>query len=115
MSKPLHLGVAALLVLSGLAACDGSDGSLNQVDHVQIAEATNRSATLAQACSGCHSAKRSAFASLNGYGADAMRDRLSAYKAETDGTTVMHRLARGYSDADIDLLADYFAKDRSQP
>jgi len=67
------------------------------------------------ACAGCHSETSTAVVSLDGYGAEALRDSLLRYKAETDGTTVMHRLARGYSDADIELLANYFDQDRGEP
>ena len=62
------------------------------------------------ACGGCHSPNSRAFVALDGYDADAMRTALRIYKEEADGTTVMHRLARGYSDEDIDLLAAYFAE-----
>lgn len=110
MSKPLLLGVASCLGLFGLAACGGSDGSQNQVVRLDIADATNRSAALALACGGCHSPNSRAFVSLDGYNADAMRAALRTYKEEADGTTVMHRMARGYSDEDIDLLAAYFAE-----
>ena len=115
MSNPLHLGVAMLLILSGLAACGGSGGEESTDKAVDVAVATSRSSSLALACSGCHSANSSAVVSLDGYGADAMRAALMRYKSETDGTTVMHRLARGYSDEDIDLLAAYFAADRDLP
>lgn len=32
---------------------------------------------------------------------------MDAYKTEESGTTVMHRLARGYTDEDIALIAAY--------
>jgi cytochrome c553 len=32
---------------------------------------------------------------------------MDTYKSETSGTTVMHRLARGYTDEDIALIAAY--------
>lgn len=74
-----------------------------------MASLTDRSISLAMACSGCHSAQSEAMVSLEGYGRSAMRDTLLRYRSETEGTTVMHRLARGYSEQDINLLADHFS------
>ena len=115
MSKSHSLGAALLLAFLGLAACGGSVTDHDDVKNTSIAQLTNRSASLALACAGCHSETSTAVVSLKGYGAEALRDSLLRYKAETDGTTVMHRLARGYSDDDIELLANYFDQDRGEP
>ena len=80
-----------------------------------IGPATDRATALAMACSGCHAAQSDAVVSLDAYGADALRDTLRRYQAETDGTTIMHRLARGYSDEDVDLLATYFDSESVEP
>ena len=40
-----------------------------------------------------------------------MQNRLLAYKTDADGTTVMHRLMRRYSDEEIAALSAYFAPD----
>ncbi|KCZ94123.1 c-type cytochrome [Hyphomonas johnsonii] len=34
---------------------------------------------------------------------------MATYKYDPDGTTVMHRLARGYSDEQIAMISDYLA------
>ena len=80
-----------------------------------IGAATDRATALAMACSGCHAAQSDAVVSLDDYGADALREALRRYQTETDGTTVMHRLARGYSDEDVDLLASYFDPKSVEP
>ena len=73
-----------------------------------MAATTSDRVAIALACAGCHSPQSEAMVDLTDYGAAPMRQALMRYRSETDGTTVMHRLARGYSDADIELLAAYF-------
>lgn len=51
---------------------------------------------------------------LDGKAPDAIVASLMNYKAEADGGTVMHRLARGYSEAEIRTIAAYLAKDGAQ-
>ena len=92
------------LSLLGLAACGGT-ADLNQSPSVD--QTTGKAALLAAACSGCHSDVSSGIASLQGYSADALQASLSNYKSDPEGTTVMHRLARGYSEADIELISVY--------
>ena len=74
-------------------------------------ESTDRAKQLALACSGCHSSEAGAIASLDGYSVDLMEQSLLAYKSDEDGTTVMHRLARGYSDTDIKLISAYLGQE----
>ena len=91
-----------------VAACGGSSEPAPAASDGPLVErATERGAVLAQACSGCHSESGGAIASLTSYDAAQLRDTLLRYKSETDGTTVMHRLARGYTDDDIDLVSAY--------
>ncbi|MFN3211589.1 MAG: c-type cytochrome [Henriciella sp.] len=99
------------LSLLGLAACGNAE---NATQDSSLDQSTDRAAVLALACSGCHSDRSGAIASLTGYPSDLMRDSLLAYKTDPNGTTVMHRLARGYSDADIELISAYLgAEDAS--
>lgn len=66
-----------------------------------------RAATLSAACSGCHTPKSVNIPSLTRLSPDQIIARMDTYKSETSGTTVMHRLARGYTDEDIVLIAAY--------
>lgn len=101
--------VAVLLTgFLGLAACGGTGSSVDQVSNPDIDDTTNRATALAMACSGCHSRQSEAVVSLDEYGGDALRAALVNYRAEADGTTVMHRLARGYTDEEVDLLTAHF-------
>ena len=68
--------------------------------------AFSRAATLTATCSGCHGeARAETLSALTGRSAEDLLSALSAY-AHDDGNTVMHRLARGYSDADIRIISE---------
>lgn len=98
------------LSLLGLAACGGAETAPQSLSPDQ---STDRAAVIALACSGCHSDQSGAIASLTDYRSDVMRDSLLNYKTDLDGTTVMHRLARGYSDADIELISAYLGTEEA--
>ena len=87
-------------------ATSASDASVAP-DMSQLSEP----ASLALACSGCHGTQGGAIANLDGYTADGLSERLMAYKTDAEGTTVMHRLMRGYSDAEIQSVSAYIAGD----
>ena len=110
MRRPtLQIIVGTLSVLN-LAACgSGTETSIKNAvaDTVTL---TSSAALMASACSGCHSADTSAIASLQAYDQAGLEHRLMDYKSDESGTTVMHRLARGYSDADIAMVSAYLAE-----
>ena len=93
------------LSVFGLAACGSGDSPSQAVSSSNVPALTDTGATLALTCTGCHSNANGAIASLNGYTEAALIARLLEYKTDADGTTVMHRLARGYSDEDIALVS----------
>lgn len=66
---------------------------------------------LVAACSSCHLGEdgTGGMASLAGWSQADMRAALLRYKTEDD-TTVMHRLVRGYSDREIDLISESFGQ-----
>ncbi len=64
-----------------------------------------RGAILASVCSGCHASGGTAIVSLDGYTSEQIKVRVVSYR--NDGGTVMHRMARGYSDVEIDSIATY--------
>ena len=107
MPKPRPLSALGALRLLGLAACGADNSSNEMMVDLSVAESTNRAAQLALACSGCLSPDAGAIAFLDGYSANLMEQSLLSYKSGANGTTVMHRLARGYSDADIKLISEY--------
>ncbi|MCG8442248.1 MAG: hypothetical protein MI723_10615, partial [Caulobacterales bacterium] len=66
-------------------------------------------AALAAACSGCHSAPAEGIVSLDGKSAEEIAAALHTYREDEAGGTVMHRLARGYSEAQVDAVAAHLS------
>ena len=64
-------------------------------------------ATLAATCSGCHAGADADVPNLDRMDAGTLSVRLAFYRTDADGTTVMHRIARGYTPAQIDAISDY--------
>jgi len=70
--------------------------------------------SLAATCAACHgtnggSAAGSSVPSLAGMPSAYMVEQMKAFKAGTRPATIMHQLAKGYSDAQIQQMATYFA------
>ncbi len=68
-----------------------------------------RGELLAATCAGCHRDESSGprgIPSLRGLSASEIAGKLSAYRSGELQGTLMNRLARGYSEAEIRLLAD---------
>jgi len=73
-----------------------------------------RTSALAATCANCHgtagrAVDGAAVPGLAGLPASYIVEQMKAFKAGTRPATVMHQLAKGYSDAQIDQLAAYFA------
>ena len=110
MPKHWLLAWIGPLSLLSLAACSPGTSEPKEDNSLRVAASTDTGARLAVACAGCHSSKPGAIASLVGYSEDQLIERLNTYRIETDGTTVMHRLARGYSEEEIQLVSAYLGQ-----
>ena len=69
---------------------------------------------LAATCANCHgtmgrAVDAASVPGLAGLPASYIVEQMKAFKAGTRPATVMHQLAKGYSDAQIDQVAAYFA------
>ena len=67
---------------------------------------------LASSCAACHGPdgqSPASIPSLTGKSKDYIADKLKRFKSGELPATVMNRLAKGYSDEDIELLAAWFA------
>jgi cytochrome subunit of sulfide dehydrogenase len=76
------------------------------------ADAPSAAVTLSDACSGCHGvAGRStgAIPSLAGIERSRFLTMMKAYRDNSLENTIMSRIARSYSDAEIEAMADFFA------
>ena len=114
MPKPWLSAVAGSLSVLSLTACAPGTSNSSEAFVDQIAGSTDTAARLVAACSGCHSEQAGSIAPLVGYSEPQMQDRLTFYRDDSDGTTVMHRLARGYSDEEIALISAYLGSQESE-
>jgi len=67
----------------------------------------------AASCAACHGtggASNSAIPSINGQDKQVLLTKLLAYKRDQLPATVMHQHAKGYSDAELERLADHFSR-----
>lgn len=73
--------------------------------------------SLAATCANCHgtngrTTEGSAVPALAGMPRDYMLQQLKAFRDGSRSATVMHQLTRGYTDAQLEQIAGYFAAQR---
>jgi sulfide dehydrogenase cytochrome subunit len=70
--------------------------------------------SLAATCSACHGtdghSATQEIVSLAGLPREHIASQLRAFREGSRPSTIMHQIARGYSDQQIDLMADYFSR-----
>lgn len=99
-------GKSSLLIGLAWLAC----ATASQAQDAQILRTRSLAATCGQ-CHGTegHAIEAAALPGLAGLPASYLVEQMSSFKSGTRPATVMHQIARGYSDAQIDQLARYFA------
>jgi len=100
--------LASIFTALSLAACGGQSSVTEVAEDTQVS-ALSHSAALAASCSGCHLGGSMGIPSIETLGKDALTASLQAYKTDAQGTTVMHRIARGYSDQQLAEIAAYLS------
>ena len=68
--------------------------------------------SLAASCSGCHGTNGAAatgMVTLAGYDKPVMIKAMADFKSGARPATLMHQLSKGYSDAQVEAMASYFA------
>lgn len=77
------------------------------------AVATPSGAMLANTCAGCHGlngeSQGPASPNLAGISASYMVDTMKAFQSDARYSTIMGRIARGYSEEELEAMADHFA------
>jgi cytochrome c553 len=66
-------------------------------------------------CFNCHGTEgriNSAIPAIAGRDREFLLEALKAYKAGSKPATIMHQLAKGYTDAELAALADYFSRQK---
>ena len=97
-----------LLLASSLISACGNEGR-NENGPSSIASVDLPGQALASACSGCHAIGGVAITDLSGWPSESIAASMMSYKNDPDGTTVMHRLASGYSDEEISQISEYLS------
>ncbi len=95
-----------------VAFCALSASSMSQAQ--SPASQTLYTRGLAATCANCHgtdgkSVQGSSVAPLAGMDRAYLSAQLKAFKSGARPATVMHQISKGYSDAQIETLAEYFA------
>jgi cytochrome subunit of sulfide dehydrogenase len=94
----IQLALAALLCVPFAAAAQGADSNLGR--------------NLAASCAGCHNITGKSLTGMPGIAGrtkESLAGTLKDYKEGKRPATVMHQLAKGYTDEQIELIAAYFA------
>jgi len=94
----IPLVVAVMLALPLTAVAQGTDPNLSR--------------NLAASCAGCHGITGNALTGmppLAGQSREALLRTLKEYKEGKRPATVMHQLAKGYTDGQLELIAAHFA------
>lgn len=76
-----------------------------------VSAADLQAAVLANPCAGCHGMNGVSAGSIppiNHLGSDALVAAMKAFKSGERPATVMDRIAKGYTDEEIQRIADYF-------
>ncbi len=101
----LKLMCAALLTAGGFA-----------FPGVLMAAPPDAATMLAQTCTGCHgpngSSQGPATPTIAGMAVETFMDYMKAYQDGTRPTTVMDRIAKGYTDDELKLMANYYFKQK---
>ncbi|CAN5567241.1 hypothetical protein BH10PSE16_BH10PSE16_31460 [soil metagenome] len=91
-----------------LAFSGGVRGQAESMDALQVR-------SLAATCAACHGTQgmaRPGMASLAGTSQDALLQKMLDFKTGQEPATLMHQIARGYSDVQLGALAAYFSSAR---
>ena len=96
---PLRAALTALVMASA------TNIALAQTDTLQVR-------SMAAACANCHGTNGAALpgmVALAGYARADLVKNMADFKSGARPATIMHQLAKGYSDQQIEQLAGYFA------
>jgi cytochrome subunit of sulfide dehydrogenase len=87
--------------------------ALSAVAAPAIAQGASQGSYLAANCANCHGTAGAAaqgMPSLAGLPRETLIQQMQAFKAGTRPATIMHQLSKGYTDQQIEQIADYLSK-----
>lgn len=103
-SRPTPLPWLARFAMASLAAASVS------MSHADTGDTAGRDlAASCAACHGTHGRTTGEIPSLAGVDRETILDRLGAFRSGARSATVMHQHAKGYTEAELALIADYFS------
>ncbi len=106
----MRLALSAIGVLVCLLAACGQTG-LDMPSDNDVSDSLASFEPMIAGCSSCHAPGGQAMTDLDGLSREALVQKLSRYASETTGQTVMHRLARGFEQTDVERIADALSSD----
>lgn len=83
-------------------------GAVALLAHADALQVRSMAASCA-ACHGTHGVSQPGIEALAGQPQDDLRKKLMDFKTGKTPATIMHQLAKGYSDEQLEQLASYFA------
>ena len=103
-----HLPLATMLIASAVMASGGA---------LAVDQQTLYTQSLASTCANCHGTqgqgvKDGSVPKLAGMKSDYLTEQMQAFKSGARTATIMHQLAKGYTDEQIKQLAVYFASQK---
>ncbi len=101
--KPAARAAVCIAVLATVS-CRSPEGSH---DNAAAIDPMGHAAVLASVCSGCHVPGGTAISDLSQFSSARLEALMLTYKNAADGTTAMHRMARGYSEAEIRTISQF--------
>ena len=107
--SPLLLMPVVLL----LASCSSAPSPpVTSSETIKLSDNTSSAAALAATCSGCHGpgSNGSAIVTLDGYTSEQIYTGFQRYRQDPNGPTAMHRMARGYSAQQVQLIAEHLGQ-----
>ena len=101
--------IAALLVATSAVAMEPAPS--NKAALAPSTQTSTNPAYLAANCANCHGSQGNAtgMPGLAGLKATYISEQMRAFRDGKRPATIMHQLSKGYTDAQIDLIAGYFA------
>ena len=97
---------AVLLVAYSASSTLAEEQGVSEAGHAPLGS----TAALVVSCSGCHGEGGRAIVSLESLSADDIEARFLMYRSSTAAGSSMHRMARGYTEEQIRLIADYIGR-----
>jgi cytochrome c553 len=107
-ARKFPLAIALWVATQALA----QDGPQPQQPQMPRAAALSPARSLAATCANCHGTQgqaRGGMAVLAGVPSDRLRSRLADYRSGAQAGTVMGQIAKGYTEAQLQQVAEYFA------